>query len=723
MVSFSSTRGCKRGMGLRIIKFVILTIAVILGTACLPAAASATSEHADDKLKVEISVAKGLLYSAVDGRIVLMFAPRGVDPLSDIDVSSTPNLFFGMNVFDTKKHTFTLSGGKEEDTLEGVHGWPVTDLDDIPSGTYRVQAFLNKYEKATRSDGSTVRVRFPCGDGAPSVNGYGSLTTSAMDVNVHGGRQTIKLTFDKVTEAEPFTGKEIGGCAQGNYPDTRTFKHVKIRSKKLSDFWGRDMYVGANVVLPHGYNPKDKSRRYPVLYTQSHWSAGGGSFGYPEADFKNAWDTGVIPASKGKPSRPTPKMLLVTIRHESPYYDDSYAVNSANLGPWGDAINDELIPYIDKAFNTIPKPYARVQEGGSTGGWISVASVVFRPDLFGACFASYPDSLDFHRHQDIPLYDGKNAYRRPDGSEIGSVREFRNGKEIATATVAQENHWELVFGTSSRSSLQWDIWNAVFGVQGLNGYPLEPWDKVTGEIYPDAVEYWKPMDLTQYILNNWNGYRQLGKVLKGRLFIYVGSWDTCYLNEGVQEFQKRISAKGGPDWANVTILPEKTHGGNYQDREFWDYLELVYSWIQDHAPDGKSPLAPSVTSSFARGNDFEEALRLGGHSAAVARQAPPQIKGRKLVKAGTAVQASVGRWDPGTVLEAKWIVNGKATGRPFKVEQGQVLHRATKPITERRSLQLVVTGRKRGYAVEERKSNIVVVEKSAIFQGRKGIIP
>ena len=43
-----------------------------------------------------------------------------------------------------------------------------------------------------------------------------------------------------------------------------------------------------------------------------------------------------------------PRMLIVVIQHANPYYDDSYAVNSANLGPSGDAITYELIPYLEK---------------------------------------------------------------------------------------------------------------------------------------------------------------------------------------------------------------------------------------------------------------------------------------------------------------------------------------------------------------------------------------
>ena len=63
-----------------------------------------------------------------------------------------------------------------------------------------------------------------------------------------------------------------------------------------------------------------------------------------------------------------PRVIMVTIQHANPYYDDSYAVNSDNLGPYGDAITYELLPYIEKTFRGIG-PWARALYGGSTGGW------------------------------------------------------------------------------------------------------------------------------------------------------------------------------------------------------------------------------------------------------------------------------------------------------------------------------------------------------------------
>jgi hypothetical protein len=679
--------------------------AIALGARALPATHVERDYNAN--LEVKLSIADGLLNSTTDGRIVLMFAPNGTDPLGDTDVTSSPNMIFGKNVYGFgPKKAITLSGGSNDSTETGVFGWPNVSMTDIEPGTYSVQAFLTRYETVTRSDGSKVSLRFPCGDGGLNVDGFGSLTTSMMDIDITGASQSIDLVFSNITAVEAFTGKEIDSCSQGNYEDTNYLKYIKIRSRKLSKFWGRDMYVGANVVLPAGYDANDTKTHYPIIYNQGHWPADVGAYNYGNnPNFTAAWNAGTIPASNTTAARPAPKFILVTFRHEAPYYDDSYAVNTANLGPYGDAINEELIPHIEDTFHTIRAPYARVQDGGSTGGWESIANVIYRPDLFGVCFSSYPDSLDFHHHQDIELYTAANAYQRANGSYVPSIRTFVNGTQKVLATVAQENHWELTFGTASRSFNQWDVWNAVFGVQGYNGYPLEPWDKVTGEIYPEAVQYWKPFDLSDYVVTNSNSTRNLGAALAGRIFIYVGTWDNYFLNEGVMEFQKRTDAAYGAGWANVTILPEKPHGGNYRALNIWDYLELVEKWVQEHAPDGPSPLSPSSVALATRGNVWEEVISYGGHKAAVKRQADPKIVGDKAI-VGETVTSSVGRWDPGVKLTAQWILNSRPACGPFSVAQGS---NATYVPTAKGHVQLLVTGEKRNYVTETRKSQRVLV--------------
>ncbi|KAI0477757.1 Alpha/Beta hydrolase protein [Xylariaceae sp. FL0804] len=635
----------------------------------------------------------------VDGRVVLMFAPSGTDPLDDTDVTSTPNHIFGRNVLGlTGGDTVILQGGSGSHVDTGVWGFPNITLAELAAGDYSVQAYLTQYEKVTRSDGSTVNVRFPCGDGQPNVNAPGSLITPVTDVTLTGDSQTVNLTFTNITAAEVFTGKEIGGCRQGNYEDQDLLKYVKIRSEALSRFWNRDMYVGATVLVPHDYfEPANQHKRYPVIYDQDHWSADDGGYYYTSSSsFKKAWDSGTVSGN-----RTVPEFIIIKFRHEAPFYDDSYAVNTPNLGPWGEAINDELVPYLDTLFRTIAKPYARIQDGGSTGGWESIATTIFRPDLYGACFSYYPDSLDFRKHQDIELYTAKNAYIRENGSRVPSIRQFSNsGTEVVLASTEQENHWELTFGTQTRSAGQWDIWNAVFGIQGLNGYPLEPWDKVTGEIYPESVSYWREMDLSYYVGENWEGERQLGEALRDRLHVSVGTWDNYYLNEGVAMFQSRVEELGGPDWANITILPDKTHGGYYLGLSLWDYLDIVEQWISDHAPNGTQPLSSFATSKARSGNDFDGVMRRGGRQAALDRQSPPVIE----KKSNSTITATVGRWDPGVKLTGRWVANGGAKGKSFPVSRGQEVVYDGSHAQNLNALSLEVTGEKYGYETETRSS-------------------
>lgn len=253
----------------------------------------------------------------------------------------------------------------------------------------------------------------------------------------------------------------------------------------------------------------------------------------------------------------------------------------------------------------------------------------------------------------------------------------------------------------------------MFSIQGLNSYPLEAWDKVNGEIYPAAVNFWKPMDLSYHVTSNWNNSLNLGEALRGRVYIYVGSWDTYYLNEGVMAFQAATDALGGPGWANVTILPHQPHGGNYQLLPTWSYLELVYAWIQDHGPNGTKPLSAAAISPSGRSNKWEDVIAYGGHAAALARQAPPAITGENQVEtagqlkvpAGSTITGTVGRWDPGVTLMAQWIVNGKPSGKAFAVKQNGTVT-FTPPNS---TVQLYITGSKRYYETETRHSNSIVV--------------
>ena len=199
-----------------------------------------------------------------------------------------------------------------------------------------------------------------------------------------------------------------------------------------------------------------------------------------------------------------PRHLVVEIQHPTPYYDDSYAVNTEAQGPWGDAIMKELIPEVERRYRGIGEGWARFTYGGSTGGWEAMAAQVFYPDDFNGAWIACPDPIDFRAYGTVNVYDDKNAYHLDEPFKRTPRPSDRDWLGHVGATVEESNRWELVLGTHSRSGGQWDIWEATFSPVDSLGYPARIWDKVTGEIDPDVASYWRDnFDLTHIVQRDW----------------------------------------------------------------------------------------------------------------------------------------------------------------------------------------------------------------------------
>jgi putative esterase len=227
-----------------------------------------------------------------------------------------------------------------------------------------------------------------------------------------------------------------------------------------------------------------------------------------------------------------PRFIIIEIQHANPYYDDSYAVNSANLGPYGDAITHELIPYLEKKYRALGGGWARFMYGGSTGGWEALAAQIFYPDEYNGCWAACPDPIDFRAYTVVDIYKDKNAYWS-EGPFLRTPRPgMRNWLGQVSITLQAMNRYELALGSKGRSGQQWDIWEAVYSPVGEDGYPKRIWDKTTGAIDPAVAAYWKEhYDLSAILQRDWN--RGLGRKLQGKINIYVGDMDNYYLNNAV----------------------------------------------------------------------------------------------------------------------------------------------------------------------------------------------
>ena len=306
----------------------------------------------------------------------------GGGPIQQAGDTGAP--LFGLNVENLKPGAIAEIDGR-------VFGHPVASLNDIPKGEYVVQAFVNIYTRFERADGHTVWMHMDQWEGQNWRRSPGNLFSTPRTIFIDPQAKdpkarVIDLTCDQVIPPVPVP------------PDTDSVKRLKFKSAILSKWWGHPIFLGATVLLPKDYDTHPEVK-YPVNYSQGHFSTRApGGFGTGGA-FDKVWL-----------AEDTPRFLYVTFQHPSPYYDDSYAVNSQNNGPYGDAIIDELITAVEERFRVIREPWARTLSGGSTGGWEALALQIFHPDFFGGAWASCPDSVDFRYHQIVNIYNDDSFY-------------------------------------------------------------------------------------------------------------------------------------------------------------------------------------------------------------------------------------------------------------------------------------------------------------------------
>ncbi len=359
---------------------------------------------------------------------------------------ATPYLF-GVNVS-------ALAPGRAAVLDDTAFGWPANRLSNVPSGDYLVQAVLNRYETFHLSDGRVLKLPPDKGEGQQWASKPGNLYSTPLRLHIdqaHPAR-TALLLDQEVPAITPKT-------------DTEFVKHVRIRSELLSRFWGRDVFIGAHVLLPKDFAAHPKAR-FPLMVFHGHYPDDISEFRTtpPDPNLKPVYSNrfhlaayNIIEQQEAYASYQRwvsadfPRFLVVEIEHANPYYDDSYAVNSANLGPYGDAINQELISEIERRFHGIGAGWARFTYGGSTGGWEALATQVFYPDMYNGAFAACPDPIDFRAYTIINLYQDKNAYALK--GEASSVERpaIRNYLGEVFATQRDANYMELAQGDHSRS--------------------------------------------------------------------------------------------------------------------------------------------------------------------------------------------------------------------------------------------------------------------------------
>ncbi|GEQ87256.1 hypothetical protein ULMS_27640 [Patiriisocius marinistellae] len=541
--------------------------------------------------RVTITLSEDFDSESFDGRMLLMLSNNNeAEPRFQINDGLKTQLIFGKNVEGLKP------GGTVTFTNEDF-GFPFDSLSKVPKGDYYVQALLHTYETFNLSTGHTVKLPMDNGEGQQWNKSPGNMYNEPVQLSFDASNVSeINITIDKVIPPieEP--------------KDTEWVKHIKMKSDMLSKFYGKDTYLGAHVLLPKDFD-KHPEAKYPLMVFQGHFPSDFGDWrtepldpnmeseysdrfkvdGYNKIVEQEAYD---FYQRWNEPD--FPRMLIIEIQHPTPYYDDSYAVNSAAQGPYGDAITYELIPFIEEKFRGIGEGWSRFLYGGSTGGWESLAVQVKYPDEYNGCFAACPDPIDFRAYCLTNIYEDENAYYYDSDFNAIEVPGKRDYLGQVYTTLRRANHLELVLGDKSRSGQQWDIWEATYSPLGNDGYPQRIWDKYTGDINKEVANHWKENYDLRYILErDWS---KLGEKLKGKIHIYCGDMDNYYLNNAVYLMEDFLENTSEPYYEGEVAYGDRAEHcwngdptqPNHITRLRYNsmYLPKIMKRIEESAPKG-----------------------------------------------------------------------------------------------------------------------------------------
>ena len=476
-----------------------------------------------------------------DGRLLLLFSNNNAaEPRFQISDALTTQIILGKNVDQ-------WAIGATQSIAEDAYGFPKERLSQIPAGDYYVQVLLHKYETFHLKNGKVVKLPMDRGEGQHWNLAPGNIYSKPIKIHFDPkNTEVVQLTIDQIIPPiiEP--------------TDSKYIKHIKIQSKLLTEFWGRPMYLGAHILLPEGFDTH-QNVKYPLAIYHGHFPSDISGFsttppnpnlipdtsarfnitGYNKIQEEEAYQF-----YKQWTGPNFPRVLAIEIQHATPYYDDSYAVNSANMGPYGDAITYELIPEIEKQFRGIGQGWARFTYGGSTGGWEALAVQVFYPNEYNGAYAACPDPIDFNHYTTINIYKDENAYYAKSDFKDLARPSHRNYLGHINSTIKETNQRELALGTHSRSGDQYDVWEAVFSPMGEDGYPKRIFDKHSGTIDKSVAAYWKEnYDLAHIIKRDWP---KIGEQLKGKIHLYVGDMDNYYLNNAVYTAEDMLKQLKNP---------------------------------------------------------------------------------------------------------------------------------------------------------------------------------
>jgi len=302
----------------------------------------------------------------------------------------------------------------------------------------------------------------------------------------------------------------------GHY-DEITFESNVLKDNPLRDPYRRPLWV----YLPPGYND-DANRRYPTVY-QIQGLTGQLDMWRNRAAFrKNFPELADELFAKGE----APPCIVVWVDCWTSLGGSQF-VDSPATGRYHTYLCEEIVPWVDAHYHTLPQREHRGIAGKSSGGYGAMITPMLRPDLWGGLATHAGDALfEMCYLPGFPV----------------SVRTLRDQYAGSIEKFWEDFRSRPAFSKRGDDNLLNDWCMAACYSADADGKIHLPYDTGTGMLIPEIWQRWLSWDPVRMVPAHADALRTMRAI-----YIDAGKRDEFYLDLGAEAFRRELEKIGVTD--------------------------------------------------------------------------------------------------------------------------------------------------------------------------------
>jgi hypothetical protein len=300
------------------------------------------------------------------------------------------------------------------------------------------------------------------------------------------------------------------------------FEKAEIESKALEGNALGDPHIRPiRVYLPPGYD-EETERRYPSIYVIQGLTGQLDMWTNRAAFRKNFPELADDLFAEGH----APPAILVYVDSWTSLGGSQF-LDSPGTGKYHTYLCEEVVPWVDGRYRTLPAARHRGIAGKSSGGYGAMVTPMLRPDLFGALATHAGDAL-FEACYLPEMPQAARALRDEyEGSYERFWQDFRSRPALSKdSDPVLLNQWCMAACYSTDE----------------DGTVRLPFHTATAELIPEVWERWLAWDPVRMVARHADALRSLRAI-----YIDAGKRDQWHLDLGAEAFRRALAGIGVVD--------------------------------------------------------------------------------------------------------------------------------------------------------------------------------